>query len=556
MLRVGVSASLVGTIDGDGGNGNPDAYYPDPTYFTDIDLWRDTQGLGTIQQPPGGGQYYDYSPPFTVVGWPTSCLPYDFLPVSIIYNPPGNNSMAALTAEQSYSTTFSFTVSGVSSTTTADVDGNAFDLGAKASFNGVPFGAQASFPSGSTSFGTVVDATANTTTISASAFVDLGKGSCSTACTTAAPQDGMGCGGSFNLWPLPDSAAGDNVGSPWTNAFWGDLIGVAPWPIIATWQPPASTGGLTPSAAQLIGFVSGGQKQATLYYPVWKLYCAVRSGSTCFDMQNVLQLTSDECAELLKVDPFYSGGMWQGVDPTVLDSKRFIYVAPLTGPDNDFCMCFQQGLQINGEQTALTSTGGSQTSGLQVNLSLAGSGLSGGGSSTEQNTISVGYQAQETSMAAQAVTACGRIEDITKTIYASDGTTVIAKYNGGFPHVLHLYYDLVFNNFLVRDTNQPAPPLYFEGFRGENPQAVDWPTFCGGGPAQFSEGTVTSQYLTPGTLSELEGEIGNGIFGGAPSSGPSGSNQPPTQYWLPPGTLPSQTWGRWRPGHIPRVPRP
>jgi hypothetical protein len=405
-------------------------FYPSPGGLPGMPTapTKDQQGIGTIliEQPPAGGFTYpdsgtwDFSPPFSVCWIPSSVFPLNCMPCGIIYNLPGNQSSLTFTSQNNYSVTMSFGNSMLSSV--ADVQGYNFD------FNPIPatlFGVK--LPSvglleGGTSTQTMSDTTANTTSFMLSGTLAISRS----------------VGAKYpTYYTVP---AGDNLASFWQEPFWYDQISVLPYPLLATWSAPAVGSGSPFSATQLLGFL-GANAPSPIYFELWQLYCAWRNNSPLTDVSGILTISPQECLELLNLDPFFAGGMWQGVDPTSVDQGRFVRLTAISdifgGPPVSFNMTETSSWTFqNGPNTVVQSDMYGAMSGLAYNG--FGGQTTANTTQMQTTTTTLNYQNQQMATSGQMLTTMAMIQDMETS-----------------PATIVVYYDLLFNSVCFQDTHEP-----------------------------------------------------------------------------------------------------
>jgi hypothetical protein len=392
----------------------------------------DHQNVGTIISDATAGHNWDTSPAFQVIIAPTYFGQMHALPYTIIYTPPGNNSDVQFKTTSTYGTMMGFQVQNQTQVQVANVVGQSFKIGANYSFNlaGVDLGpnsqaginAAATFGNQITTTSTVQTQTNNTETLTIN----------SSLATTFEENVAKG---------NPPPPAGDQV-QRWEEPFWGDMIDVIINPVFAIWSYPSlGEGEPAFSAAQVIAYGQG--SQSDLLLPVNSLYYAVLVGTNYTVPSTTNTFTPQECAALLNLDPFYSGGAWQGAS---LDPARFVLISAPGNSlpnvsrkyDSTETTSYQSQLQVTGQYGNTTANQSGQNS-----ATFGGNigPISGSATLNQQQTattnIQVQYQSQVQTNIGNSVESVVTIQDS-----ASLGS-------------MKVYQDLVFGGLAVQDPNEP-----------------------------------------------------------------------------------------------------
>ena len=385
----------------------------------------DHQNVGTIISDATAGHNWDVSPAFQVIIAPTYFGQMHALPYTIIYTPPGNNSDVQFTTTSTYGTAMGFQVQNQTQTQVANVVGESFKIEEKDTFNlaGVNLGINESGTFGNqiTTTSTVQTQTNNTETLTINSSLK----------TTFEENIAKG---------NPPPPAGDQV-QRWEEPFWGDLIDVIINPVFAIWSYPSlGVGEPAFSAAQVIAYGQG--SQSDLLLPVSSLYYAVLDGTNYTVLSTTNTFTPQECAALLNLDPFYSGGAWQGAS---LDPARF---ALISAPgnflpnvsrkyDSTETTSYQSQLQVTGQSGNATANQSQNSVALGGTIGPITGSATVNNQQTTTTTIQVQYQSQVQTNIGDSVESVVTIQDS-----ASLGS-------------MKIYQDLVFGGLAVQDPNEP-----------------------------------------------------------------------------------------------------
>ena len=263
-----------------------------------------TNGWGGMQTP------WIYSQPFTLQVQPVSLVQFHFLPVTLIYNPPGNQSSASISTTET--TTQSYQIDQTLAITSQDD----FDNKTKSDFS---FSNSLSFDSngvgGSYDDTTSWDNSSKTVTGAAygqsvSSVISLGK-----AASYSTAKD--------------DATAPDYSTLTYqTEPFWSDQIVAAIHPQFAVWDYPDPRGqnpqGQTLSQALGASAIQTFTIQQLLTCLPVKLpgigpgldftYDTLAAGSNQ-TVHNTEHLSSAECVQLLDLDPFFVGRSQSAAPP-------------------------------------------------------------------------------------------------------------------------------------------------------------------------------------------------------------------------------------------------
>lgn len=476
-LRIAVYAALYSTPEDwaevGGLAGAPAGEFPSVAYYADQLGLPDTEsrqneistitahpppdpaGAGRIASEPGDTHLWDYSPTFTIGIAPTAFLPAGYMVYTVMYMPPGDQSSVAFQTSESYSTSVSYQLNGQNTTTATSVTSDQLTLGTKTvSYFGIDLSdlkdaAGITFSSGFTATETVQGTTQFQEQFTQSATATWGLGSCGKGWTVTNP-------------PPP----GDALTSVWQEPFWQDTIVVLPSPIFAVWNAPPIGGAQALSAVQVLGFANQGAIDP-IALQVSDLYCHVLSNSRLyvFFPDFVFELSPQDCAVLLNLDPFFAGAtwnygagaptMWQGEQPDLVDPSRFVrYLIgnsttlpagkPLPGS-----LTATVAQQLQAEQIANSSASSQASTTTAINL---GTVVSASQQNQQQTTVAMTYQSQVTQNASTSVESCFTLLD-----------------SGGLNFV-EVYYDALYGGFCFWDPNQPQPT--------SSPAELGMPPFC------------------------------------------------------------------------------
>jgi hypothetical protein len=384
----------------------------------------DHQGIGTITYDPVAGHDWDVSPAFQVLVLPSYFGQAHALPYNLIYIPPGNKSDVKITEAASYGTTMSFQVGNQTQTILANVSGSSFSLAGDATYSlaGVNLGAKVSGTTGNqlTTTTQVQAQTNNQETLTLTSSLTQ---------TTDIPINQV-------VNPPP---AGDAF-QRWQEPFWGDTIDLILNPVFAVWNcPSAGPGSPAFSAAQVISY-QGGQSDCLL--PLYALANSAQAGTNCIVPKTSISFTPQECASWLSLDPFYSGGVWQGA---ALNPARFAPVGTLVDlAANDsrqynstISSTSQSSTSVTGQTTGSTANQSQNSGNVALTLGPISPTLAGNEQQTVTTNIQVQYQSQAQTNIGSTVTSIVTIQDT-----AGLGS-------------ISVYLDLMFGSLAVQDTNEP-----------------------------------------------------------------------------------------------------
>jgi len=294
VCRVGVRCFLgdtrvgPGAIDQTPSNINGNGRVTGPGYQTSFPTPFTTPVPGNVFNPA-----WNYEAPFEVDVIPTEFLQVKYMPLCIIYAPPGDGSSASYQISSNYTDKFTFSDTWAGKYTNTNVNVSTFALNLGANLSDV-----VNASDGYTSEWDHTTSAVNGSTTIAQNVYSMAY---------------------FNSIQLPAQLGGlpSNDSEPVVNEpFWGDQFVLIPHAQFAVWNYEPSFGGDGPSISylQLIGMPQS-------FYPasVGQLAdCEVASacGLTCV-LNNTLTgagadaLSSYEAARLLSLDPFYVD-QWQG----------------------------------------------------------------------------------------------------------------------------------------------------------------------------------------------------------------------------------------------------
>ncbi len=435
-LRVDVYSALYQSLDQQIGNYRVNPNQPDWSFPGSAGITGNA-GVAANQQANfplsngtiinGSRHLWLASSPFQIVLLPTQLLTADDMPYGIIYAPPGNESNEQFESFQSYGISTGFSVATQNSTQIANVQGTNFTLGAKVSVYGVSVGGGVTLSSTSTQTSGMTSTDNQTESLSL---------------TTT-----WGSGWEIDAPSNPKLPASDALQTS-EEPFWSDHIIVVPHPIYSIWNYPSGQGGFT--AAQLVAYDQNAE-------PVSIRHLAEGASGSGYSDGN-LQLSAADCAALLALDPFYSGG-WQGATPP---AGRAVPAgsnpSDVNGADN-MSWLFESKTLAQSTQGTSQSQGVSQGqgsgSGTSVSFNIGGSGAAFQNSQTTLNTITTTYTATQSSSTGNGIQVKGKVAD-----------------SGVLPANIQVWLDTVFGGVMFQDPNEPRFTITGQGM-GRQPNASE-----------------------------------------------------------------------------------
>jgi hypothetical protein len=468
------------------------------------------QTPGTGPAAVGNGGFADdveYTAPFDVTLAPSAAYQVDVLPYTIVYAPPGDQSSEDYTIASSYGTSLSVASTTNRSNSITDQQDSSVKASFKATF-GVPLFTSAEIDmSGTqswdttTSYGFGRTAMSQTQQSSVETFSqDLGGPAVDPLQT---PGDGQVCAvktGATGL-PTPDCSQVSQApnGDYWHEPFWRDTFYLLVHPQFAAWSYNGqerdvllgAVPGLFSIDVRHLALCAAGVPTDAAGVPSCQLaYNDVsRTSGGYTSHSGTLNLSADEAANLLLLDPFYSGGG----QSAPLDPKRFTPVsgtgttfnygayASSDATDGDIAplpkaekFTLQSSTQVTqGGSTTFTSvvtdTVGSQfTVGGQLNAGSCSAGecaslgisYTTGESNKTQQQLQVTYQDSTATSQQNATQTSATLNDVDNIDLAGNGSPACPK--SCHAPLLHqptvaVYLDNMFGGYAFQD---PAAPTH------------------------------------------------------------------------------------------------
>lgn len=436
-----------------------------PTPFT---CSQQSRRAGTCIVPTNGWAgmqtAWIYSQPFTVQVQPVSLVQFHVLPVTLIYNPPGNQSSASIstteTTTQSYQVDQNLTITDQGDYDTKTKSDLSFSPAFKLSSYGV---------SGNFDTSTTWDNSGRTTTGAAyaqrvSSATSFGK-SASYATAKKDPSD-------------PDVAHLTYQTEP----FWSDKVIVAVNPQYAVWEYPDPRGQNPKGQTLLQAMGSSAIKQFTIQQLVNCLPAHFgEKGGMSFNydvlapdnstVKKTDSLSWQECAKLLALDPFFVGRS-QSAPPkpstgmSVPPAVRSLSTGIETDQASYITTNSTQASATNTTKATLTSAmQNTLTKGLKVQygtypVPVVSNTINPSSSTTtgftDSNEVDVALGTTESSQTQQSLVSSISLADCP---LVNNKSTCSALPPGGFPNV-EVFQDLRFGTFMavLPDLNIAPPP--------------------------------------------------------------------------------------------------
>jgi len=425
-------------------------------------------------------QATQWSDPFNVIVGPTAMIQLNTVPYTIVYQPPGNQSIASFTANTLYGTQFSLGSSNEIDNTTSTEQSSSTNFSIKEVMSGLGADLNQSDTWDQTTtetFGTTHDSSNNDSSSMAFTLTETIP-----ADPSLVPGSGVTC--------ATQSSCSSTVQTP--NAyelepFWDDTFYLMVHPQFAVWVIGGQQdryvmyGALQTLIDVLVGQLDACAQGSSWYgldpchltYSSSELTGANGKPLSYQGKSPTLTLTASEAATLLALDPFYAGGQNANVDAT--------RTTPMGGYNYGAAIGIaprSQTINLANTQASQNSSGGQTTSSLSsttvwgsntaVGVSLSLSGNTGsaapltedltfanGFKDTQGTTVKTSFQ-NSTAVSNQTVTtANGTLNDVDSSDPACKPPCHLP-----FPNQpsVNVYFDKVFGSFMFQDPNAPSNP--------------------------------------------------------------------------------------------------
>ena len=402
-------------------------------------------------------QGWDYSPPFEIVVLPSNLVQLKYMPITILYEAPGDQSQVQ------YATTDTFTTR----TTYEQTLGSSFKTGTENMQQiGVNFGlsAQNVVPGLGVTAGVSISSTWSNDTTNTSGS-DQGNAD------TVADSYSLAIAEKLPYSP-GQSGLPPNDNESWlTEPFWADQIVISVHPQLAIWDyaPTSSDPNSGPALQGVQSMGSADQRTVS----VALLADALSSGT--FDNSQVQlpeTLTLAECAQLLSLDPFYVGQWqgWPGITSEEGNSGSFPTLAVATGGRAAWITSSNFGLQKSSHgssnpgvdvSTQVENESDSKASSDQYFDSTVESKFTLQTSSNLGITFAPSLSAGITNTAQSTQSQTSDLKVEFKTTQEKDLKTAVTATgnlaNSGSNIVVCIYRDLLFGGLMFHDDKEQAP---------------------------------------------------------------------------------------------------